>query len=401
MSGEILFLSHRVPYPPDRGDRIRSWNILKAMARLAPTHVVALADPADDPETGRAEIEAIAASLHIEPLTLTRWQAVATALLTGRPASVCAFASRALAARIDALLVEHPIRTIYAFSGQMAQFVPLRLDGRRFVMDFVDMDSAKFVAFAAERRGLSAFANRMEARRLSAFEKRVAGRADLSLFVSAQEADLFGERSGIDAGRIEVLENGIDLERFNPGHNFEAIETGGSPLIVFTGQMDYRPNIEAVGIFAREAMPMIRSRYPKSVFAIVGRAPATEVKALSILPGVLVTGEVADTRDWLAAADIVVAPLRIARGVQNKVLEAMAMARPVVASPEAAHGIDVKYGHDLVVAKGSAAEARAVVDLLAAPERADELGRAARARVAERYGWDARMAGLPRILGLG
>ena len=400
MNGEILFLSHRIPYPPDRGDKIRSWNILKAMARLAPTHVVALADPADDPETGLTQIAEIAASVHIEPLSLSRQQAVATALLTGRPASVCAFASKAMSARVEALLGAHPIRTIYAFSGQMAQFVPSRLGGRRFVMDFVDMDSAKFSTFASAHSGLSALANRVEAHRLLAFEKRVARRADISLFVSAQEADLFRSKSGLDADRIGVLENGIDLERFHPGQNFKSIEAGGAPLIVFTGQMDYRPNIEAVGIFAHDAMPAIRARHPRSVFAIVGRAPTAEVKALSILPGVVVTGEVADTRDWLAAADIVVAPLRLARGVQNKVLEAMAMARPVVASPEAAQGIDARYGRDLIVARGSNAEARAVLDLLAAPEQAAVLGQAARARMAGRYGWEERMADLPRILGL-
>lgn len=401
MSGEVLFLSHRVPFPPDRGDKIRSWNVLKAIARLAPTHVIGLADPADDPDTGRREIAEIAASVHIVPLSMTRPKAVASALLTGRSASVCAFSSRAMTTQVSALLSERPIGTIYAFSGQMAQFVPLRLDGQRFVMDFVDMDSAKFYAFAAERTGLSSIANRMEARRLFAFEKRVARRADLSLFVSAQEAGQFREKSGLDANRIGVLENGIDLERFNPGQNFQSIDAGGAPLIVFTGQMDYRPNIDAVGMFAREAMPLIRALHPGAVFAIVGRAPAAEVKALSILPGILVTGEVPDTRDWLAAAEIVVAPLRMARGIQNKVLEAMAMARPVVASPEAAQGIDARYGRDLVVARGPDAQANAVLNLLAAPDEAAKIAQAARARVAERYGWEARMADLPQILGLG
>jgi|CXWL01.1.fsa_nt_gi sugar transferase (PEP-CTERM/EpsH1 system associated) len=400
MSGEILFLAHRVPYPPDRGDKIRSWNVLKAIAALAPTHVVGLLDPADDPETGRAEIGAVATSFHAEPISLSRPQAVAKALLTGQPASVCAFSSGSLMTCVQTLLAERPIRTIYAFSGQMAQFVPLQRAGRRFVMDFVDMDSAKFAAFARERQGLSGFANQMEARRLLAFEKAVANRADMSLFVSAAEAALFRAMSGLGTDRIGVLENGIDLEKFSPERAYPEVDAGGTPLIVFTGQMDYRPNIEAAGVFAREALPLIRAVHPDAVFAIVGRAPTSEVRALSVLPGVLVTGEVPDTRDWLAAADVVVAPLRLARGIQNKVLEAMAMAKPVVTSLDAAQGIDAKSGKELMVAQGSRAEAQAVLKLLANPEKAEALGKAARARMAARYGWDARMAGLPQILGL-
>ena len=400
MTGEVLFLAHRAPFPPDRGDKIRSWNILNAIAKLAPTHVLGVADPADDPATGYNEIGAIAASFHIEPPSFTRTQAVIKALVTGQPASVCAFASRALEDRVKQLLGERPIRAIYAFSGQMAQFVPVNRDGRRFVMDFVDIDSAKFRAFADSCKGLSRFANRVEARRLFAFEQNVANRADISLFVSEEEAGLFKTLSDIRPDRIGVLENGVDLERFSPNNIYRPVDAGGTPLLVFTGQMDYRPNVEAVGNFARDVLPIIRAVHPSATFAIVGRAPAAEVKTLSVLPGVLVVGEVPDTRDWLAAADVVVAPLRLARGVQNKVLEAMAMGKPIVASTAAAQGIDAKPGHAFIAAKDSGAEARGVLDILANPAKAMMLGKAARERVEARYGWDARLADLPAILGL-
>ncbi len=400
MTGEVLFLAHRAPFPPDRGDKIRSWNILNAIAKLAPTHVLGLADRDDDPATGRNEIGAIAASVHIEFPSFTRAQAVIKALATGQPASVCAFASRALEHRVKQLLDTRPISTIYAFSGQMAQFVPIKREGRRFVMDFVDMDSAKFTAFADGRKGLSRFANRVEGHRLFAFEKSVARRADRSLFISEEEAGLFRTMSGIGSDRLGVLENGVDLERFGPNQTHPTVDPGGTPLLVFTGQMDYLPNVEAVGVFAREALPIIRAVHPNAVFAIVGRSPAAEVKTLSVLPGVLVVGEVPDTRDWLAAADVVVAPLRLARGVQNKILEAMAMAKPIVASTAAAEGIDAKSGHAFIIAKDSRAEARAVLDILSNPAKAMMLGKRARERVEARYGWDARMAGLPAILGL-
>lgn len=400
MTGEVLFLAHRVPFPPDRGDRIRSWNVLKAIAALAPTHVCALLDPADDPDTGHDDIRNIAASFHTEPQAYSRGGAMMRALFNGQPASVCAFASPALQARVDALLAARPIRTIYAFSGQMAQFVPELRGDRRFVMDFVDMDSAKFASFGAEREGFSGFANRIEGRRLLAFETRTAERADLSLFVSAAEAILFRSITGLGRDKVGFLENGIDLDRYDPSRAFPSVAAKGTPLIVFTGQMDYRPNVEAVALFARETLPLVRENHPEAWFAIVGRAPTPEVRALASLPGVMVTGEVPDTRDWLAAADIVVAPLRLARGIQNKVLEAMAMARPVVASPAAAEGIDAVRGEQLIVAEGTDAEARAIGDLIADPARAKAIGNAARAQMVARYSWPSRLAGLPGILGL-
>lgn len=385
---EILFLTHRVPYPPDRGDKIRSWHILQRIARGAPVHVCALCDDEHD-LAHRGVLEAVAASVSIVPVTRSRRQAIISALANGGSASVAACASPELQRRVDDLLATQPIATIFAFSGQMAQFVPQGCDAR-FVMDFVDMDSAKF-------EGFGGFANREEARRLFAWEKATAERADLSLFVSRAEADLFRAKSG--ATRVDVLENGIDLDHYDPAGDYAPVSIG-SPLIVFTGQMDYRPNIEAVTGFAREAMPQIRSGVRDASFAIVGRGAPAEVVALDALPGVMVTGEVADTRDWLAAADVIVAPLLLARGIQNKVLEAMAMAKPVVASPAAAEGIDAIAGEALIVAEGPAAQAEAVKVLLRDKALAARIGAAGRARLEARYGWDARLARLPEILAL-
>jgi len=171
-----------------------------------------------------------------------------------------------------------------------------------------------------------------------------------------------------------------------------------APLIVFTGQMDYPPNIDAALGFARDALPRIRGRHPEARFAIVGREPAPSIRALDGQGGVEVTGAVPDVRPWLERADVVVAPLRIARGVQNKVLEAMAMGRPVVASPEAFEGIAAEAGRDLVVADGAEAEAEAVCALLHDPARAEAIGRAARAQIEARYAWSARLAPLDAML---
>jgi sugar transferase (PEP-CTERM/EpsH1 system associated) len=235
---------------------------------------------------------------------------------------------------------------------------------------------------------------------LAAFEKEVANRADVSLFVSAQEASLFRQRAGLGVERVRALENGIDLAHFHPEANFRRMERSIAPLIVFTGQMDYRPNIDAVAAFARGAFLTIRSHLPDARFAIVGRNPTDEVLNLRGIAGVEVTGEVPDTRVWLDAASVVVAPLILARGIQNKVLEAMAMAKPVVVSPPAAEGIDASAADGMFCVLNAREEAEQVISLINNAERALGFGKAARARMEARYSWAAQLEPLRDIVGL-
>jgi polysaccharide biosynthesis protein PslH len=394
---DILFLTHRFPYPPDRGDKIRSWHILKALADIAPVHLCTLVD--DDRDFAHLEtVEAVCASVHAVPRTRSKLSAMALALLTGESASVTAFGNSALQARVDDIFNSSDIGCVFAFSGQMAQFVPEALGNTRFVMDFVDVDSAKFDTYADQASGASAAANRFEAKRLAAFEAKTARRADLNLFVSEAEAALFRERAGLGPTNVQALENGIDLTRFNPALSFDPVNAGEGPLIVFTGQMDYRPNIDAVTAFAKETLPLVQAAIPDATFAIVGRAPTGDVRALSGLRGVIVTGEVDDTRAWLAAAAVVVAPLKLARGIQNKVLEAMAMGKAVVASSAAAEGIAARHNEAMLVADSAPAEATALCDLIANPEKAAAIGVAARRCLEARYSWAARMAPLAGLV---
>ncbi|MBX9796337.1 TIGR03087 family PEP-CTERM/XrtA system glycosyltransferase [Sphingomonas sp.] len=389
--GDILFLAHRIPFPPDRGDKIRSFNLLKFLAARKRVHLIAFADEARD-LTRKQNLAPYTASREIFWRGKPRWLAALQALLWRKPVSLTAFHSAPLAQAVQETLLRRRIDTIFVFSSQMAQYLPAGHHAR-VIMDFVDMDSAKFEAYATRSKGPSALMMRREAGLLFQFERQIARQADASLFVSAAEAQLFADRSGCD--RIHVVENGIDTGFFDPGASFKRIDTR-DPLIAFTGQMDYRPNIEAVTWFAEAILPHIRLRHPSARFAIVGRAPTDAVKALAESGAVMVTGEVPDVRPWLAAANVIVAPLKLARGVQNKVLEAMAMARPVVASTAAAEGID--HAGTIRVAGDVGGFADQVCAVLADADSAQALGRSARQQVISRYSWEARLAALDPIL---
>ena len=392
---EILFLAHRIPWPADRGDKIRSHHILKRLCEMASVHVGTFADDARDMGFVK-EMDDILASSHVDIRNKPQWQAGVEALLTRQPVSVCSFGSGAMQDWVDELLASGRISHIFCFSGQMAQYVPASFDGR-FIMDFVDVDSAKFESYAGEGNPLMRWVNAREGRLLRTFEQAVARRADASLLVSDAEADLFRERSG--AANVAALGNGIDTLFYDPAAKFKKLHpVFPDPLIVFTGQMDYRPNIEAVTDFAHNAMPAIRAAHPETSFAIVGRNPTSAVSELSALPGVQVTGAVDDVRTWLAGADVVVAPLRIARGIQNKVLEAMAMAKPVVASNAAAEGIDATNGTHYFVEADVSAEASRVIDLLGDASKSWKVGKSARAHVIQNYGWAGQLAALDELM---
>jgi polysaccharide biosynthesis protein PslH len=269
---------------------------------------------------------------------------------------------------------------------------------RHRVIDFCDVDSAKWTQYAAGRRPPMSWLYRREGRMLADFERNVAADSDASVLATEDEAALFRAMAPEHAGAVRVLQNGVDAEFFDPSLVHPDPYEPGGPVIVFLGAMDYWPNIDAAAWFAREILPEVRQRMPTARFAVVGMNPAPAVRALARLPGVLVTGKVPDTRPWLAHAAVSVAPLRIARGVQNKVLEAMAMARPVVASPEAATGLSAASAGALEVVAQHADWASHVCALLAAPARSAALGQAGREYVLSHHSWRANLGPLHAML---
>lgn len=400
MNGEILFLAHRMPFPPDRGDKIRSHHILKALSELAPVHVACFAESAAD-RAHEAALAAVAASYCLpdrsKPLVLAGMEALARR----EPVSLSAFRHPALQAYVERLLSERQIDAIYVFSGQMGQYVPRAWTGR-LVVDLVDVDSAKFDAYAAEKSWPMRWIDAREARLLRAEEGRLAHVADRTLLVSEAEAALLRRRvNASDGAKIAVLGNGVDFTAFDPAKSapHPELATAPGPHLVFTGQMDYPPNIAAARRVARTILPEIRRQHPAAQFHVVGRAPTAELRALDGRGGVRVWGEVPAVQPFLSAADLVVAPLAIARGVQNKVLEAMAMACPVLLTSEASAGIGAADGAEIAVEDDDARLAARALELLAAPERASALGAAARRFVVERMSWPAMLAPLPALVG--
>jgi sugar transferase (PEP-CTERM/EpsH1 system associated) len=392
---DILFLAHRIPYPPDKGDKIRSWNILRYLAERARVHLGAFVDDPDDFRYADA-LASVCASQRLVALTKQgRAGRIANAFRRGMPLSVALYENPEMRRWVSQAMRSHPIDRMFVFSSQMALYaLEHKAERRRLVMDFVDIDSDKFRQYSADSSWPRSWLYAREARTLGDFEKQVARRADVSLFVSDAETAMFKKLAGSYGHRVETLHNGVDLDYFSPTAPVGTVAWAGSPRLVFTGAMDYRPNIDAVGWFVAEVFPVLRSRFPAASFAIVGAKPDEAVKRLGDIDGVLVTGRVPDVRPYLKSADVAVAPLRIARGVQNKVLEAMAMARPVVATTAAFSGIDASPGEDLLVVDDAPAFAAAIAEVAGSRARAAALGDAARRCVETRYSWAGQLSRL-------
>ncbi len=402
MTGEILFIGHRVPFPPDRGDKIRSNHMLKALARVAPVHVATFADDEAD-WAHEAELASLAASHCLvrrsKPVPLAGLQALAS----GKPVSLTAFHHPAIAAYVQQVLANRPIATIFVFSGQMGQYVPADYAGR-LVIDFVDADSAKFAAYAQQGRWPRRWIDAREARLLRDEEARLAIRANECLLATRPEADLFRARLTPDELRqssVQAVCNGIDSAWFDPAVIALEPQIAAclAPRLIFTGQMDYAPNVAAALRGAQRILPLVRRALPQASFHVVGRNPIAELRALDQVDGCFVWGRVADMRCWLKGADVAIAPLEIARGVQNKVLEAMAMGLPAVLSGEAATGIEAENGKHFQIADSDQALADAIIALASQPAKARAMGQAARRHVVETASWSASLAALPALAG--
>jgi sugar transferase (PEP-CTERM/EpsH1 system associated) len=389
---DLLLLIHRIPYPPNKGDKIRSYHLLKHLSRHYRVHLATFVDDPDDWQYV-PHVEALCASSHFARMNprLARVRSLG-ALLKNRSLSQEYYRDAGMARWVDDTLAAHRIDRVLVFCSPMAQYAENHRSARR-VIDFCDIDSEKWRQYAEQKSFPMNLVYRYEAKQLLRYERQIARDYDASLFVSAPEAALFRSLAPESGPKIGHFTNGVDTEYFSPERPYENPFAAGERALVFTGAMDYWPNIDAVKWFAAEVFPTVHKRFPDARFYIVGSRPAPAVQALAQQPGVVVTGTVPDVRPYIAHAAAAVAPLRIARGVQNKVLEAMAMATPVVVSPQALEGIDAVPGSELVLADEPAAFAGACAALLEGQDGAiDAIGRAARDKVQRRYSWSSNLA---------
>jgi len=394
---DLLLLVHRIPYPPNKGDKIRSWHLLRYLATRYRVH---LATFVDDPADWQfvTHVRKLCASSHFAPLNPRRARLRSLrALLANRALSLDYYSDRSTRTWVRRTMRDAGIERIVVFSSPMAQYMHGVPEARRIV-DFCDVDSEKWRAYADKKSWPASLLYGYEADRLLRYERKVAADSDAALFVSAPEAELFRNLAPESAARIGWFGNGVDTAYFSPDADYANPYAAGENPLVFCGAMDYWPNVDAVQWFARGVLPLVRNRVPQASFVIVGARPAPEVQALASLPGVSVTGTVPDVRPYVAHAALSVAPLRVARGIQNKVLEAMSMAKAVVVSPQALEGIDAAAGSEVLLAEHAADVADTIVDALADSALRAALGRAARARVEASYGWDARLAPLDALL---
>ncbi len=390
---DILYLVHRLPYPPNKGDKVRSFNLLK---HLASRHRVYLGTFIDDPadEAYLEKVRSYCAGLHVARLSPrpARLRSLA-GLLSGEALSLPYYRDAGLRNWVGRVCTEHAIEHAVVFSSVMAAYVP-DMGRMPTLVDFVDVDSAKWTQYAGSHRWPLSWLYRREGRRLLEWERAVAARAVRAFFVTEAEAELFRARAPESAAHVEAICNGVDADYFSPEHVLASPFPSDAAPLVFTGAMDYWPNIDAALWFAAEVLPRLRETYPRLRFYIVGRSPDARLQALAADEAIVVTGTVADVRPYLRHAAVVVAPLRIARGIQNKVLEAMAMARPVVASAVCAAAIDATLGSELLAAATADDYVHAIGGVLASPADADKVGAAARQCVLSRYSWSAHLAGI-------
>jgi len=392
----ILYLVHRLPYPPDKGDKVRSYHLLK---HLAAEHRVFLGTFVDDPadEVHLPMLRTLCEDVCAVPLAprSARLRSL-SGLASGQPLTLCYYDNARLRDWVRQTVAHRNIDLVLVFSSSMAQYAEAGW-GLPTLVDLVDVDSAKWTDYAAAHAWPMSWLYGREGERLLAYERAVVARAQHAFLVTQKEVDLFVRLAPECAAKLSALGNGVDADFFSPQTDRPSPFTAAEWPLVFTGAMDYWPNIDAVTWFSQDVLPALRARWPALRLHIVGRNPSAAVRALAG-EAVAVTGTVPDVRPYLQHAAAVLAPLRLARGVQNKVLEAMAMARPVIAAGACVEALDARPGQDILVADNAPAFLAQLAMLFDEPAQAAAVGRAGRRCVVDHYSWPAQLAHLDQTM---
>lgn len=388
----ILFLSHRVPYPPNEGGKIRAYHMLR---HLSERHQVVIGSLAESEEEYRKglELNSLCKELIVELVSpARRWAQALAALPTSIPSSLAYFWSSRLHERIRKAVQQWKFDAVVAHCAFVAPYVSPG-DAPFQVLDFVDMDSGKWAEYGLHRRFPLSLGYRLEAAKLRAYEGKATARFHHCLVTTAGELETYRELGS--PVPCSILANGVDTRYFQQAP--EARSSAGA-VIAFLGRMDYYPNVDGVVHFAREVFPLVCRRMPHAEFRIIGMNPTAAVRELAETPGIVVTGRVPDVRPYLQDVAVTVAPLRIARGTQNKVLESIAMGIPVVATTRAARGVQAEAGKHLLVSDTPRGMADHIVQLVEDVDLRRSLAAAAHEQVQRAHNWAATCGQLEKML---
>ena len=386
----LLFLVHRIPFPPNKGDKIRSFNMMKQLSQDFDIHLGCFIDDEEDLGFDQELLVYCKSIRCIQQNKLLCKVKGLAGFVTNKPITLPYYQSYEMQRWVDETIVEQQVQRVLIFSAAMAQFVELQLPYiNHSVLDFVDVDSDKWRQYAVEKRGIKAWFYNREARLLQAYEISMAKAFKFSTFVSGDEASMFTSLlpEGLN-DKVLGVRNGVDTTYFDPQASFEALDNIADNSVAFTGAMDYWANVNAVMWFVQNVWPLILKVDSSAHFYVVGSKPSAEVQALHGQQNITVTGRVEDVRPYIAQTKVSVAPLRIARGIQNKVLEALSMAKPIVLSSMAAEGIAKPVSSDYQVEDSAEAMAQLIADLLASESRVSESNRAF---VFEHFSWESEM----------
>ena len=394
---ELLYLCHRIPYPPNKGDKIRSYNLLKHLNKKYRIYLGAFVDDPVD-LSYEVNLQNYCENIFLQYINPLHRRIISlSGLIKGLPLTLPYYFHPKMQQWISYTLKNRPIKNVLIFSSPMAQYVSTNtVSTYQRVIDFIDVDSDKWAQYSLTKPWPLNWVYKREANALLNYERKIALEFDASVFVSREERDLFSNLVPEIADKCFYIQNGVDADYFSPDRKYKNPYKNNSKVLVFTGVMDYWANIDAVCWFAEKVFPGILNRVPEAEFYIVGTRPSREVKALSKKKGVIVTGSVPDVRLYLAHAAGAIAPMRISRGVQNKVLEAMSMGLPVLTTPMGAEGIKAKPGVEILVSSVVEHMKNMAVEILNGEY--DSMGGTARNFILQNYEWEKNLYHFDELL---
>jgi sugar transferase (PEP-CTERM/EpsH1 system associated) len=391
---KILYLAHRLPFPPSKGEKIRTFHQIQQLTKKHTIHLCTFLDDPDDlPHVTELRKYCSSVEAVYRDRSAGVYRRAAIGILRGLPLSVSLFYRAALARKVFQVMAAERFDCIIVSCSSMAQYVACS-SGTPRIIDFIDVDSEKWRLYAQYRSFPLSLIYSCEAARLASYEENITELFDHSILCSKQETEIFCKQA--KEAPVSVISNGVDLEYFLPS---PISGTPNQQAVVFIGAMDYFPNIDAVQFFCREIFPRVRSELPSTQFYIVGRNPSPQVRQLGKQPNVIVTGTVPDVRPYLVQASVAVAPFRLARGVQNKILESMAMGVPVVGTREAFKGLAATEQDGIRVVDDPRSFGQHVIAFLQGDATSRcQAARQARAYVERHHRWEDRGAELERLI---